>query len=122
MNDTLGFILFIVARLLELILIPIFIVWGIIESIIIKKLGDYFKSLALIIDVMGNVFGKYMMNRLLITKEGYSFGSRFETISYVLGKNKKLNTLTKLGIFIGKILNKIDKNHLEKADNNEGRN
>jgi hypothetical protein len=36
-------------------------------------------------------------------------------VSMVLGVNKKMGTLTKLGKFIADFLNKIDPNHVEKA-------
>ena len=50
---------------------------------------------------------------MLINKEGFKFGNRKHTISYVIAKNKRTKTLTLLGCFIGNCLEIIDKNHLE---------
>ena len=44
-------------------------------------------------------------------KRGYKFGNRDETISSALGRNKRLGTLTRFGIFIDKILDKLDPDH-----------
>lgn len=121
MNDFLGVILWLVAWILKLVLSPILLLYGIIESYANKELGNYFENIAISLDVSGNVLGKYLFNKALIKANGYKFGSRYETISYVLGINNRDNTLTLLGRLIGKLLNIIDKNHLNKAIDNEGR-
>ena len=43
------------------------------------------------------------------------FGNPDETISSVLGKNQRDNTLTLLGKLIVWVLNMVDENHSEKA-------
>lgn len=66
-------------------------------------------------DAAWNVKGREAWNILFIKKGGYKFGNRKDTISYVLGINYRLKTLTKTGLLLSRILNKLDKNHLEKA-------
>lgn len=61
-----------------------------------------------------------LFNRLLIKEGGFSFGSPKYSISAVLGRNKIDNTLTSTGAFIGRALNMIEKQHIEKAAKLEG--
>lgn len=82
-----------------------------------KVFNGYFKQTAIDIDRFGNHNFRTLLNTLLITEEGYQFGNFKETISSALGKNKRDNTLTKLGKIICSILNFIDKNHVEKSIN-----
>jgi len=77
--------------------------------------SKYFKSVAISIDQHGNVVLAPIMNDILIKKAGYKFGNPDETISAVLGHNKKNGTLLFLGKWIADILNKIEKNHVEMA-------
>ena len=84
-----------------------------------RRLGDYFLIFAVAIDVTGNVALGPLLNLILITKGGYKFGNRKETISSVLGKNKKTMTLKPLGSWLSNVLDKIDPNHVLNAiDNN----
>ena len=71
--------------------------------------------MALSVDQLGNVVMSTLFNDLLITKYGHKFGDEDQTVSMVLGVNKAMGTLTKLGKFIADVLNKIDPNHVEKA-------
>lgn len=77
----------------------------------LKQYGKYFRDIALSIDQMGNVVCAPLFNLIMIKKGGYRFGNIDETISSVLGKNKKLGTLWGAGRWLDKILNKLDKNH-----------
>ena len=81
----------------------------------VKRLGAYFKTIAIAVDQLGNVVMSNLLNDILIKDYGYKFGDEDETISKVLGVNKANNTLLKTGKIVSSILNKIDKNHVEKA-------
>ncbi len=76
-----------------------------------KRLDAQLLSIAVSIDASGNVVCKDLFNRTLKQPEGYEFGKRKETISSVLGKNQRDNTLTKTGKGLAFILDKIDENH-----------
>ena len=52
-----------------------------------------------------------LWNTTLRKSNGYEFGHRDETISSVLGKNKRAGTLSKAGICLAYILDKLDNNH-----------
>jgi hypothetical protein len=111
-----GFILLVIAVLMSIVLYPI----GWIYSIItfrgsLKKLGSWWYVMAVSVDQLGNVVMSTLFNDFLIKKYGYEFGHEDLTVSAVLGINKKIGTLTKLGKFIADVLNKIDPNHVEKA-------
>lgn len=117
-----GRILLILSFILSLILYPIGWIYSFIKLSINNSIKNWYNSFdnllkqtAIAIDVTGNVFLQHLFNDLLIKPRGYKFGKQSQTISFVLGVNKKMNTLTNLGIFIGKCLNKIDPNHLEKS-------
>lgn len=114
-----GFILLILAIVLA---IPLFII-GWLYSLItlrlkIKRLNNYAFTIALSIDQMGNVVMSNLFNAILIQKGGYKFGNPDETISLVLGVNKRIEMLTFTGKLLAELLNKIDKNHVEKASEN----
>lgn len=111
-----GFILLIIAILLAVLLLPI----GWLYSFFTLrskpgKLNYYAKTIALSIDQLGNVVLSNLFNDTLITANGYKFGDEDETISKVLGVNKHLGELTKLGRALAWVLNLIDKDHVEKA-------
>ncbi len=72
-------------------------------------------KVALAIDQLGNVVCARLFNFFLIDIEGHKFGNEDETISSVLGKNKRTNTLTLFGILLDVLLELIDKNHNIKA-------
>lgn len=119
---TLGLILFAISIILTALLTP----WGIVEEILsyfVKKrfrsgliaLGELFKLFAVIIDTFGNVVLRIPLNRILNTQHGYRFGSRFDTISYVLGHGLVHSTLSKSGYKLTKILNFFEKDHCLKV-------
>tara|TARA_R110001592_G_scaffold114472_3_gene314341 strand:- start:13337 stop:13690 length:354 start_codon:yes stop_codon:yes gene_type:complete len=111
-----GLLLLILSIVLSVILLPVGWIYSLVTlRLKWSKLNAYAKNIALSIDQLGNVVLSNIMNDFLIKGEGYDFGNEDETISKVLGKNKETNTLTKLGKWISKILNKIDPNHVEKA-------
>ena len=109
-----GILLFIIARVLQWILSPLFIIYSILRLGSLKAISNYFRDMAIAIDRLGNVMGGSIMNDLLIMKDGYKFGDKSKTISYVLGMNYPL-TLTWMGFALSMLLNKIDPNHIEKA-------
>jgi 8-oxo-dGTP diphosphatase len=80
-----------------------------------KRLDTQFLSIATSIDASGNVVCKDLFNLILIKKGGYEFGKRKETISSVLGKNQRDNTLTGTGRLIAFILDKIETDHCLKS-------
>ncbi len=121
-----GIILFFVALFLAIVLsIPaIFASFAIliIEATKFRFLHTFFKhtnemffSGAIAIDVFGNVFFKHLFNWALRKNTGYLFGKQGETISSVLGKNQRDNTLTKCGKGLALILDTLDKNHCFKS-------
>lgn len=69
------------------------------------------------IDVFANVEAQELFNDILIKTGGYKFGNRQETISSVLGKNQRSNTLTKAGKILRFILDVIDKDHCKNSIN-----
>lgn len=110
-------ILFIVASLLKWVFAPVLYIFGSIAS---RKKGkkqylDYQLNLALAKDQYGNAVGQYMFNCVMITKDGYKFGNRDETISSVIGKNKIRGTLTWAGKSLDFILEVMDPNHSIKS-------
>ena len=111
-----GIILHIVAKILKFILGFVLWPYGIVRSLCKREFDAWNKWLAISEDQYGNALGKYLFNDVLITKESKNkFGNIDETISSVLGKNKKAGTLTRLGLIVANLLDKIDPNHVEKA-------
>lgn len=119
-----GILLFIVAVILLIILIPIGLTYTIIKHIYkrrvwegLGKIGDIFKTVAISVDMTGNVVLQDLSNDVLITPEGYKFGQFGETLSSALGKNKLLKAFKKTGENLCKILHLIDENHCENSIN-----
>lgn len=110
-------IAFLVAILLSIVLFPI----GFLFSMFYPKRGRYMFKIALGIDQLGNVVCARLFNFFLITQEGYQFGNEDETISSVLGKNRKTNTLTLFGMMLDWLLDIIEKDHsIRSIEEDEG--
>lgn len=112
-------IIFIIASVLKWALTPFMYLYGVIRSITKGQLGKYHFLLAIGKDQYGNALGKYFFNDFWLKKGGYTFGNPDETISSVLGKNKKDGKLTLFGSLIADFLDKIDYKHTEKAIEND---
>ena len=104
-------LLFIIAYILMLPL-------TIINYFMVDNKKGYFLSTAMNIDIFANREFRATWNKLLITEQGYKFGTIGETISSALGKNQRDNTLTKTGKILCSILNFIDKDHCKNSINN----
>ena len=121
-NLILSITLVIVAIVLFILLLPIAIIWGVIASLWRRKaknglaeLSAWFYAWAISIDQLGNVICKELFNDALIVHKGIQFGNPDETISSVLGKNKKTGTLNFLGKALDWVLNILDPNHSIKS-------
>lgn len=126
-------LLLLVAIFLTFLLFPFAFLVAIIEGMVknnvknwLLKISNYFFNLALSIDQFGNVLCAPLFNLVLIKHKriwqfeslllvSYEFGNPDETISSVLGRNKLKNNLTYIGKTLAKILNLIEKDHVEKA-------
>ena len=103
-----GVILFFIAYLLFL---PI----SFINFLFVRK-KSYFKDSAVNIDRFANREFRTGLKICLITSNSpYQFGDIRETISSVLGKNKRFGYLTKFGKIICIILDALDYDHCEKS-------
>jgi hypothetical protein len=110
-------IILIVAFILAAIIIPVGIVFFIINGFRRKHvsygshLSQGFRNIALGIDILGNVVCADMLNGLFIKHGGYGFGDQGETISSALGKNQLRDTLTVAGKVLAGILDWLDEDH-----------
>jgi hypothetical protein len=101
------YLLVILAILLFIIFAPI----GWVVALFFKGRKDYFWRVALSIDQTGNVVCGKLFDLTLRKPNGYSFGEVDRTISYALGRNKLMNTLTNTGKALDWLLDIIDKEH-----------
>jgi len=99
-----GFLLFIIAYILYLPL-------TVINFCLVESKKGYFKSSAITLDKLANREFRTLWNKVLRTESGYHFGKINETISSALGKNQQLKTLTKTGLALVWLLDKLDNNH-----------
>ena len=83
-----------------------------------KRVSGYWRNFAIAVDRFGNYQFKSLLNRFLITENGYQFGDFRETISSALGKNQRDDSLSRLGKILTGILDSIDENHCHKSINN----
>jgi len=81
-----------------------------------SDLHDYFENVAVSYDQTANAENGPLYNDIMITKMSLNiFGFPDETLSSVFGKNKRSKTLTKFGSVWAWLLNKIERNHVEKS-------
>ena len=109
-------LLILVAMVLLIILSPVGIAYGVVVSFRrrnIAYLSGIFRTIAVSLDQLGNVVCGSLFNDILITKDWYKFGDEDLTISYVLSRNKKTNTLKTLGMWLYTIIDRIDPGHFE---------
>ena len=114
-----NFILVILAKVLYLVVEPINFIYVIFvkKKFTWKKLNGYFREEAVSIDRFGNSQYRSLFNALFVAENGYHHGNINETISSVLGKNQRDDTLTKFGMLITKILDRMDENHCKDSIN-----
>lgn len=118
-----GILLTIVALALIIVISPIGVVYAFFRLMIkntISKWFNYFNALfmkiAISIDQLGGVILSPLFNDIFINKKSdHLFGDPDETISSVLGKNKRDKTLTIFGKGICEILDFLDKDHCIKS-------
>lgn len=103
-----NFLLIFVAIILLVVLSPIGLVYAIAKA---PNLSLYWRGIAESIDQLGNHVMQHAFNKWLIKDYAYRFGDIDETVSSVLGRNKALDRLTKTGIFLDNILERLDPNH-----------
>ena len=123
-------VLFLIASVLSVVLLPLGIIWTVGEIIVriftseqkksafaksIWFLTATLHSLALWLDQIGNAVCRDLFNRLLIEKDWYKFGKVQETISSVLGKNQMLDTLSLWGRILVSILELFEWDHCLKS-------
>lgn len=119
LNFIVNLLLLIVSLLLGVFLLPVGFIYGMIASFIQRKwyngivyMGNGFRSIAVSIDQLGNVVCAQLFNLALITKlSEHQFGNPDETISSVLGKNQRGETLAFLGKALNKLLHLLEKDH-----------
>lgn len=105
------------------ILTPIFMLFAIIKLARFKGVALYCGAVAFAIDQLGNVMGTPIMNSFLLKKNAVKlYGNPDETISHVTGVNYKAKTLTSFGYFVAHCLDTAEKNHVEKAAENNQHN
>lgn len=116
-----GFVLFIVAIILVSILTAVnLIVTPILYLVTLrwksgsKAIDRYFLKLAVCLDVFGNISSAKMLQATMTKKGIHQFG-KLETVSYVLGRSKYANDLTRFGKFIVWLLDVLETDHVEKA-------
>ena len=116
-----GIILFLLASIIKWACAPFLYLFGLMSASSFKELGRWHFDLAVSKDQHGNVLGQYFFNHFLITLDGYKFGLPDETISSVIGKNKRKGTLTGAGRFMDGLLDFFDKNHsINAIEDDEG--
>lgn len=110
-----GFMMYVVSLLLSAILFIPALLFNLYTCLRTKNtlgsLNQYFSRVATGRDAYYNVLCGELFNAFFITKGGYHFGKRKETISSALGKNKERGTLTAYGRLWDKLLSIIDKDH-----------
>lgn len=117
-----GFILFFIAVILVGTLFIVSVLVEVVFNIVtfkwktgLKESDVFFERMAVSLDMFGNVSCRRFL-QLTMTKKGLvKFGEYGQTVSYILGMSALSNDLTLFGRFIVWILDKLDKDHCNKA-------
>lgn len=127
MKTILKLLLFTFSLILALALCSIGMIYTLIKSIFVKGiLEDFFFMNAFTIDQSGNVVNKHWFNDWMVKPSGHRFGNPDETISYVMGVNKRDGNLYLFGKLVANIIdlfaflfgaNKWDRHCLDAAEN-----
>ena len=104
-----------VALVLMVILWPLQFITVLIRIVTGKAMNGYLYRVAESLDQHGNAAYAHTLNFLFAKKEGWQHGDEDETISFVIGINKRNGHLTVFGRFIELVLDLIDAGHCEKA-------
>lgn len=113
-------IFYIVALLIKKLVEPVMYIINSIIALFKGEWNQYNQNLAVSLDQYGNGLCRYIFSYIFVKEGGYRFGNIDETISSVLGKNKKMNMLTSLGEALAYVLDLLDPNHVEDSiDNTE---
>jgi hypothetical protein len=114
-----SFLLFLIAFILVVSFSVIGMVFTIIKSLVYFNSGilkSYFFRLAVSLDQFGGVAIGGLFNAIMISKKSLNkFGDPDETISSVLGKNKREGTLIYWGVVLESLLDYFDPNHSIKS-------
>lgn len=110
-----GILLTILALVSCIIFFPLGILYSIFRYSTWTSVDSHWFRIAIALDELANVVMKHPLNDFCIIDGGFEFGNTGETMSSIFGKNKKSNTLTKFGRCIANSLDKIQRNHVEKA-------
>ena len=110
-----SYVLLLIAILMAIFFFPVFILYYLFKQIKVRGYKMLALTIALTLDILGNVIGEELLNDKLKTSEGYRFGTSGQTISAVLGFNQELGTLTRSGQVLANTLDWIDKNHCYNA-------
>lgn len=113
-----GYLLFLVARTIVILGMPFGVIYTVVRRVILKKaktLGGYYVDMAYLYDVLVNVCYGDFLNDVLKKWDAYQYGDKEDSISLVLGRNKALQRLTRFEKWVADQLNKLDKDHVEKA-------
>ena len=106
-----------VAVILTIIFVPFGLAYGITYRILYLKDFSYVSKIiiriAVCLDQLDNVVCGDFLDQTM-TRAGKNFGLEDDTVSEILARNKDRN-LTKLGMCIANILEKIDPGHLNKS-------
>jgi hypothetical protein len=115
-----GLILYIASLIGKVLLIPFLLLYSIVKKIYKKKffkeaypdLNKKFRTMAVSIDMYGNVVGADFFNDWFIKDPTiHPYGKPKETISEATGWNKYYDNLTKWGKRFDSFLNIFDENH-----------
>ena len=121
-NLMINFLLFLIAPILEFVLMPINVVvvfakdWknkGFKNALI--GISNYFKESAIRKDIY--LCGEYrsLWNATLKTKEGKEIGINNRTLSADLGEQDENGTMSRIGAILNLVLFLIERNHCRKA-------
>jgi len=113
-----GFVLFLISFILIVAFAPVGIAFTVLKSGILfnkRYINEYWTKLAVSLDQFGGVVMSGLFNLILISSDLNRFGNPDETISSVIGKNKKAGTLTGLGKGLDYLLEIFEKDHSIKS-------
>lgn len=117
-----GFLLFIVAiimttgaTVISMVVTPIYYIVTFKWKSGWIALDDWFFKMALGLDQFGNISNRETLKILLTKKGGHPFGDEDDTVSYVIGRNKYKGKLNRFGKLNERLLNAIEKKHVEIA-------
>jgi len=100
---------------ISFLIIPVYFIVTFKWKTGLEELSLWFYNMALSNDQHGGCVNSKTLDLFMSKRGAEKYGNPDDTVSYILARNKHKSKNSNIGVIIGKLLDKIEHNHLDKA-------